>query len=179
MLSMTAAAPHLQAAEALPAFGEFDPDQLAQSNINPKTGLATDFLNHFNEAIMLLEMSADAPDFLEDFLEWRPVSYREHFTASRLKDREIALLAYATADPNARHCLETIADTMNTILTAVREAVQSELPPTFRARLTKRAVGWLKPLVARAGAVINGAGTFGRTGAEDTPQAAVDALLEQ
>lgn len=176
---MTAAAPHPQAAEVVPAFSDFDPGQFTQSNVNPITGLATDFLNHFNEAIMLLEMSADAPDFLEDFLEWRPVSYSDHFTASRSKDREIALLAYATADPNARHCLETLADTMNTILTATREALQSELPPAFRARLTRRAVGWLKPLVARAGSVINGAGTFGRIGSTDTPQAAVDALLER
>jgi hypothetical protein len=176
---MTAVATHLQPAGAPMMFGDIDPGHLAQSNINPTTGLATDFLNHFNEAIMLLEMSADAPEFLEEFIEWRPKSYQDHFVASRLKDREIALLAYATADPNARHCLETIADTMNTLLIAVREAVQSELPPAFRVRLTRRAVGWLKPLVARAGSVINGSATFGRGGGPDSPQAAVDALMRQ
>jgi hypothetical protein len=176
---MSVAAPHLSVTEVSAPFSDRDVVEIAQSNINPTTGLATDYLNHFNEAIMLLETSVDAPDFLEDFLEWRPVSYCDHFNASRLKDRDIALLAYATADPNARHCLETLADTMNTILMAVREAVQSELPPAFRARITKRAVGWLKPLVARAGAVINGGGTFGRTGNADTPQAAVDALMRR
>jgi len=30
--------------------------ELLAANINPRTGLATDYLNHFNEAIMLLEM---------------------------------------------------------------------------------------------------------------------------
>jgi hypothetical protein len=172
---MTAVAPRLQHAEVPAVLADIGPEPLPQSSINPTTGLATDFLNHFNEAIMLLEISVDAPEFLEDFLEWRPASYHDHFVASRLKDREIALLAYATADPNARHCLETIAETMNTILMAVREAVQSELPPAFRARMTKRAVGWLKPLVARAGSVINGTATFGR--GTVSPQAAVDALM--
>jgi hypothetical protein len=175
MFPMSAVAPQLPMSAAPAAFAVSGPDELAQSNINPTTGLATDFLNHFNEAIMLLEMSADAPEFIEEFIEWRPVSYQDHFAASRLRDREIALLAYATADPNARHCLETIADTMNTLLMAVREAVQSELPPTFRVRLSRRAVGWLKPLVARAGSVINGTASYGR----DSPQAAVDALLGQ
>jgi hypothetical protein len=168
-----------QTAAVPAAFVGVDPGQIAHSSINPTTGLATDFLNHFNEAIMLLEMAANAPEFLEDFLEWRPVSYQDHFAASRLKDREVVVLAYATADPNARHCLETLADTMNTILIAVREATQSELPPAFRARMIRRAVSWLKPLVARAGAVINGGGSFGRSGSPRSPQAAVDALLGQ
>ena len=30
-----------------------DPARLAAANINPKTGLASDYLNHFSEAIMI------------------------------------------------------------------------------------------------------------------------------
>ena len=48
--------------------------ELRAANINPRTGLATDYLNHFNEAIMLLEMIPDMPDCAEDFLTWRPLS---------------------------------------------------------------------------------------------------------
>ena len=44
----------VQAADGLTG-GEEAP-RLADANINPVTGLATDYLNHFNEAIMLLEM---------------------------------------------------------------------------------------------------------------------------
>ena len=44
--------------------------QLRAANINPRTGLATDYLNHFNEAIMLLEMIPDMPECAEDFLLW-------------------------------------------------------------------------------------------------------------
>ena len=68
--------------------------RLADANINPLTGLATDYLNHFNEAIMLLEMLSSCPDCLDDFLTWRPVSYREHFMASRFRGRDLAIAAY-------------------------------------------------------------------------------------
>src|ERR1700741_487675 len=53
-------------------------EELRAANINPRTGLATDYLNHFNEAIMLLEMIPDMPDCAEDFLSWGPLSYSEH-----------------------------------------------------------------------------------------------------
>jgi hypothetical protein len=48
-------------------------------NINPVTGLSTDYLNHFTEAIMLLELLPAVPDCVADFLAWEPKDYREHF----------------------------------------------------------------------------------------------------
>ena len=76
--------------------------RLSDANINPATGLATDYLNHFNEAIMLLEMLSSCPDCREDFLGWQPMSYREHFEASNFKGRALAIAAYDAADPNLR-----------------------------------------------------------------------------
>src|ERR1700750_589064 len=93
-------------------------ERLRVANINPATGLATDFLNHFNEAVMLLEMAANAPECADDFLAWTPRTYREHFAASRFKDRQVAIAAYEAADPAVRHCIDTLADTMNSLLTA-------------------------------------------------------------
>src|SRR5580700_4230241 len=72
--------------------------QLCAANINPRTGLATDYLNHFNEAIMLLEMIPDMPECADDFLGWQPLSYREHFTASSFGARDLAIEAYNSAD---------------------------------------------------------------------------------
>ena len=34
------------------------------SNVNEQTLLATDYLNHFNEVVMLLEMQPDMPDMI-------------------------------------------------------------------------------------------------------------------
>src|SRR3954465_12734718 len=83
--------------------GKEDPDparavRLRAANINPRTGLATDYLNHFNEAIMLLERIPDMPGCGEDFLSWHPLSYREHFMASNFKARDLAIEAYDSAD---------------------------------------------------------------------------------
>jgi len=62
-----------------------DKKSLTEARINPATGLATDYLNRFNEAVMLLDMLSSCPEFREDFLAWEPMSYREHFRLSRFK----------------------------------------------------------------------------------------------
>jgi hypothetical protein len=151
--------------------------RLADANINPATGLATDYLNHFNEAIMLLEMLSSCPDCRDDFLGWRPKSYREHFEASRFKGRALAIAAYDAADPSLRGCLDTLAGTMTAVLEATRAAMSSDIAPQAAVALAERAAALLRPLVARAGAVINGEDTAD-AGEPVTPQAVVDRLMK-
>jgi hypothetical protein len=133
--------------------------QLTAANINPRTGLATDYLNHFNEAIMLLEMIPDMPECAEDFLGWRPLSYREHFTASNFKARDLAISAYDSADAGIRAEFDRITGAMTSILTAVGAAMRQGRDDVTRARLAEQATGWVKPLVTLAGGIINGRGT--------------------
>src|SRR5687768_4614722 len=76
-----------------------DPFSLAEANINPLTGLSTDYLNHFNEAVMLLEMLPCMPECGEDLAAWRPLTYQEHFERSQLTHRELTIAAYDLADP--------------------------------------------------------------------------------
>jgi hypothetical protein len=130
--------------------------QLRAANINPRTGLATDYLNHFNEAIMLLEMIPDMPECAEDFLTWRPLSYCEHFMASNFKARDLAIEAYDSADTKTRAEFDRITDTMTSILTAVGSAMRDAQLDKTRATLAEQATGWVKPLVALAGGIING-----------------------
>jgi hypothetical protein len=130
--------------------------ELKAANINPQTGLATDYLNHFNEAIMLLEMIPDMPECSEDFLQWAPLSYAEHFTASNFKARDLAISAYESADPDVRAEFDQMTDTMTSILREVSAAMAEATQDTTKARLAEQALGWLKPLVAAAGGVING-----------------------
>ena len=148
-------------------------------NINPATGLCTDYLNHFNEAIMVLEMLPASPECVDDFLAWRPCSYSEHFAASNFKNREAVIAAYQAADPAVRQSLDALADAMNAVLTATREAIESNNTAPATGVLAQCAVAWLKPLVTRAGNVINGStGRPNKTGAS-APQAAIDALLQR
>jgi hypothetical protein len=149
---------------------------LARANINPATGLATDYLNHFNEAIMLLEMIESCPECVEDLRAWKPMSYREHFSQPQYKHRMIAIDAYDEADPAARQHLDTLADAMTDVLQATRKALAAGLPPRAAVQLAERTAAWLRPLIARAAAVING-----ETGGDDAlaPQAAIDRLMKR
>ncbi|MBP2290420.1 hypothetical protein [Azospirillum rugosum] len=85
-------------------FDGIQPDELADfqawrervkgTNISDKTLLATDYLNHFNEIVMLIEMVPDMPDMLEECRIWQPKSYQEHFRDSGFSDKELAIEAY-------------------------------------------------------------------------------------
>ena len=154
------ASPHARSDR--PALPSRSPDAAARAarlraaNINPRTGLATDYLNHFNEAIMLLEMIPDMPECAEDFLDWYPMSYAEHFTASNFKARDLAIEAYESADPKVRTDFDNLTASMTSILTAVGAAMREATQDKTRATLAEQATAWVKPLVALAGGIING-----------------------
>ena len=130
--------------------------KLRAANINPRTGLATDYLNHFNEAVMLLEMIPDIPDCAEDFLAWHPLTYAEHFTASNFKDRDLAIEAYETADTVIRAEFDNVTSSMTSILTAVSGAMREARQEKTRATLAEQATVWVKPLVMLLGGIIHG-----------------------
>lgn len=85
-------------------------DRVRGTNISEKTLLATDYLNHFNEIVMLIEMIPDMPDMLEECRIWQPKSYAEHFRDSGFSDKELAIEAYGHVPSKFRRPFEdTIA----------------------------------------------------------------------
>src|SRR5438552_8087022 len=159
MMTATAATQARSDRPTPPRTGHIDEARAAvlrAANINPRTGLATDYLNHFNEAIMLLEMIPDMPECAEDFLTWSPLSYVEHFWASNFKARDLAIEAYESADAKIRTEFDNTTATMTSILTAVGLAMREAHQDKTRATLAEQATGWVKPLVALAGGIING-----------------------
>ncbi|WP_398479847.1 hypothetical protein [Tardiphaga sp.] len=140
------------ASTGLPASAEV----LAAANINPRTGLATDYLNHFNEAIMLLELIPDMPDCYELFLEWQPLSYAEHFIKSNFKGRDLAIAAYEAARPAIRSEFDALVAKMTQILSTVGDAMRTVQQDATRAKLAEQAAGWVKPMIGTAGGIING-----------------------
>jgi hypothetical protein len=146
-------------------------------HINPATGLSTDYLNHFTEAVMVLEIATLMHDCLDDLRAWRPKTYSEYFAASRFTDRAAVIAAYDAADPTVRDALDSVAETLNAVLAETRDVVLKHIASPDAEGLARRAVGWLKPLVARAAAVING--TNPATVAVMETQAAVDALFDR
>lgn len=147
--------------------------ELAAANINPRTGLATDYLNHFNEAVMLLEIIPDMPDCAQEFLNWRPLSYAEHFTASHFKARELAIAAYEASDAAIRDEFDAITSAMTKILVAVSAAMRAARHESTRVNLAQMATVWVKPMVMMAGGVINGSGEV----ADDDQNADIDIIM--
>ena len=85
-------------------------------NINQNTLLATDYLNHFNEIIMLLEMIPSMPECYADAAEWQPKSYAQHFRDSCFSDAELAILAYENAPENFRQAFDTTVAAMDRLV---------------------------------------------------------------
>lgn len=84
----------------------YSESEMRAANVNPNTGLATDYLNLFNEAIMLFEMGLDMPEMAEELTEWAPCSYIEHFERSGFEHRDIVVGAYHAAPEDRRRMFD-------------------------------------------------------------------------
>ncbi|MSP83035.1 MAG: hypothetical protein EXQ94_08900 [Alphaproteobacteria bacterium] len=85
-------------------------------NISEESLLATDYLNHFNEVVMLLEMVGAAPEFMDDVRTWKPRSYVEHFQGSVFANKELASFAYEQAPLAYRIPFDDLVRTIDTII---------------------------------------------------------------
>ena len=153
------------------------------TNINEATLLASDYLNHFHELVMLFEAIASEPQsFADDLLSWRPLTYEEHFLESGFRDKNLAIAAYRRAPPRIRARFdEAVARLHGEALTLVAK-VASELSGSKRLDKTcASAAAWLRVLIDEANAIANGEtlpdrkdpDTIGDVGG----QAAIDALF--
>ncbi len=96
-------------------------------NINETSLLATDYLNHFNEIIMVIEMIPSMPECLEDAKDWRPKSYANHFQDSAFSDRDLAVLAYENSPPRFREPFDSAVATMDALVARGLEKIQAAL----------------------------------------------------
>jgi hypothetical protein len=107
--------------EELPAYRDWQA-RVAGANIDPKTLLATDYLNHFNEMVMLIDMIPDMPDMIEDVKQWAPRDYRADFEQSTFAARHLAIEAYEHAPAAYRRPFEeTVRQLDQLLLGAVRD----------------------------------------------------------
>ena len=161
---------------------QFSAAELKAANVNPATGLATDYLNHFNEVVMLIEMVESMPECAEDIAEWQPYDYRAHFEITNYVGKEVAIASYDGADPALRAEFDTIikalSDAVDGLRSAILEASQDENRgfPEVLPILDRD----IRPLISMAGAMINGhipVGVEDDNDAFDT-QNAIDSLFD-
>jgi hypothetical protein len=145
--------------------------------INATTGLSTDYLNHFTEAVMLLELAGRLPECLRDLEAWQPKTYAEHFATSSFSNRRAIFAAYQAADPSSRAALDHTAGRLNALVVRDREMVRQYIGTPEIETIASRAATRLRSLIDRAAAVING--TSIDTLDHDGPQAAIDAMFRR
>jgi len=135
-------------------------DRLQGTNINGTTLLATDYLNHFNEVIMLIEMVPDMPDIIEDVLAWEPKTYVRHFADSGFQDKDLATEAYAHVPENLLAQFEALVACLNGNIfkgqQRLRDIDPSD-PPESLGEEIRMSIGKFHRLVEMISSVINGA----------------------
>ncbi len=163
-----------------PLLGEgiLSPEALRAANINPVTGLATDYLNHFNEVMMLMEMLPDMPDCAEDVLDWAPADYTEHFTNSGFKDKELAVLAYQAAPHPVRAQLVTVVLQIEAEVRRAQDMLCVEASPPVCQAVAALATECIKPVIIAASGAIHGQVEDADDYRDEGVQAGVDALFD-
>ena len=154
-------------------------DVRAKALVNPASGLANDYLNIFNEIIMLVENFPEMPEFGPDILAWRPVRYGEHYRQSNLPGRVAALKAYALVDEALRHAFEAILDEIAELARQaaqhVRQCGQHPVTCDVVAQSCRELAMAMGECLARATYIVN----HGTVLPRDNPQERVDRMLQR
>lgn len=135
-------------------------ERVRGTNISPTSLLATDYLNHFNEIIMLLGMVPDMPDIIEECRSWQPKGYKDHFRDSGFRDKELAIAAYDEVPPRFKVPFEETVEQMNRVVESAItkiEAANGEGDVHAAAFKAETASRLLQHLLDVASAIIHGA----------------------
>jgi hypothetical protein len=151
----------------------YSEQEVLAANVNPATGLATDYLNLFNEAIMLFEMGLDMPDMAEELADWQRRGYVEHFEQSGFEMKDVVISAYHHAPVDIRCDFDDVCERALSVFdSSINILMSSNLSDeAAHADLSER-LRDMKALVVEMDSHIHG-----RTPAQKSLQSEVDALF--
>jgi hypothetical protein len=156
---------------------ELTPERLRAANIHPETRLATDYLNHFNEVIMLLELVPSMPDCVDDVLAWQPASYEQHFIRSHYRDKDLVLAAFAEAPVGSRRRFLALVEEMDTVMLDTIAQLKAHAGTPVAGYIAEEASDRLKHLAARTSGIMNAVIHDDDEGEGASAQDAIDALM--
>ncbi|MCK6454446.1 MAG: hypothetical protein L6R19_26895 [Alphaproteobacteria bacterium] len=128
-------------------------------NVHAETLLATDYLNHFNEVVMLMEMISAMPECLDDLRAWQPKTYAEHFRDSSFTDRDLAVLAYENAPPQYREPFDRTVERLNRVVADGVDHIAAAIgagKPDLVDHAAQRAAASARALIDVANGIIHG-----------------------
>ena len=130
-----------------------NPERLKAANINPSTGLATDYLNHYNEIAMMIATFGDTPKMRDSVLDWRPIGYATHFRMTGFPDCDLAVAAYEVVPHEVKARFLTARRELELAIIDVQDLIEAAPPASLQ--LAARAPN-IFAAIARLGGVING-----------------------
>ena len=160
------------------------------TNVNPATLLTTDYLNHFNEIIMLLELVPSAPfQFSAEISDWQHESYEEHFTHSGFRDKELAIVGYRNAPEDVRRSFDSSVADLEQEMVMLLQQVQTKIgdgDTEGLAKLCDEGIPRLQDLIQITAGIVNGAASSETKDTDNASakeeqvdaQSAVDALFD-
>jgi hypothetical protein len=153
----------------------------ASNLVNPSSGIANDFLNQYNEVLLLVEnLPVLLPEMVEELLAWKKKSYEEYFTTSPLPGGDIAIKIYHLLDRGFRNKFEAqiakinkIADKAVAVIGARHQASQ-ELNADDVEQFCSQISKTLREEIEGAARLVN----YGLDMAPETSQALADRLMQ-
>lgn len=144
----------------------------------PPPGLSNDYLNHYSEVLMLIEMAAADPEIRCELARWRPLDYRSYFAASPLRRADEALAAYEALPQARRLAFETMTGAMDELAQAAIASLAKPGAAEDSARVAEATAPSLRRLIDRAANFLNSGGeTIVRAAHAAGAQAAIDAVI--
>jgi hypothetical protein len=157
--------------------------QLKEANnlVNPNSGIANDYLNQYNEILLLVEnLPILIPEMIDELLSWRPKSYREYFETSPLPGGDLAIKIYGCLNQDFRERFEAHINKINTFaigavaVIAKQRHQSNEICPEYIERFCYRVSTTLKIEIEKANDFVN----HGLDTPPETPQEMADRLMQ-
>lgn len=159
--------------ETIPA-SKTSADELARAH------LSNDYLNHYSEVMMLIEMAEMDPEIARELSAWRPQSYPDYFAASRLRRAPDALAGYEALAPDRREAFEAIVDAMDRLALTAITALEPPCETAEAALVAKVTLPAFRGLIDSAATFLNSGGRqLSRDGRVEAAQAVIDRLMDR
>lgn len=141
--------------------GGSDSNQAKPASTEPtdsSASLSNDYLNHYVEVLMLIEMAPHDSSLSADLAEWWPVSYIDWFSSSQLVHASTARAAYEGLPNDSRRRFERHLAVMETLATMAAFALQPPCEPEHASVVVDAAAPALRRMITFASAFLDTAG---------------------
>lgn len=152
----------------------------ANDLVNPNSGIANDYLNHFNEILLLIEnLPALLPEMIEEIMAWKPIGYREYFANSALPGGKQAIQIYNSLNKNFREDFESMVALLDQIvlrsiaIVTDHRAPDGSLDPDGIEDVCEQLAADMRVVLERAADLVN----FGHAPPLEQPQEMADRIL--